>query len=98
MAINRKRIFKISLGFFAVLFILIFAIAYLRYVDLKKAFIAKVSEKATALIGQEVRIEDLSLGPSLSINLSGITINNPEGFSTGQLLRVKKIRLEMRLK
>ena len=98
MALNKKRVLKISSRIFIGLFILFVVIAYLRYLDLKKAFIAKVSEEATSLIGQGVQIEDLSFGPFLSINLYGITVRNPEGFPPGQLLRIKRIRLEIRLK
>ena len=98
MALKRKRILKISCCIFIVLLSLSLLIAYLRYLDLKKAFLAKVSQEATSFIGQEVQIEDLSFGPSLSLNLYGITINNPDGFPAGQLLRIKKIQLEIRFK
>ena len=98
MALNKKRVLKISSCIFIGVFILFSVIAYLRYLDLKKAFIAMVSEKATSLIGQGVQIEDLSFGSFLSINLYGITVRNPEGFPPGQLLRIKRMRMEIRLK
>ena len=56
-----------------------------------------MSEKATLLIGQGVHIEDLSISSFLSANLYGIAIKNPEGFAPGELLRVRRVQLDVRL-
>jgi uncharacterized protein involved in outer membrane biogenesis len=98
MALDRKTVLRISSLILIVLFLLFVTIAYLRYRDLKKTFVAKVSEKVTSLMGQGGQIDDLSFGPFLSVNLYGITISNPEEYAPGQLLRVKRIRLEIRPK
>ena len=97
MALDRKRVRKIILLILIVFLLLFIFVVYLRYLDLKKVFIAKVSERATLMIGQEVQIEDLSISPSAVINLSNITINNPKDFVPGKLLRIKNLRLVMRL-
>ena len=56
-----------------------------------------MSEKAALLIGQGVQIEDFSINSFLSANLYGISIKNPEGFAPGELLRVRRVRMEARL-
>lgn len=78
--------------------ILLFLFSYLRYLDIKKTLILKASEKATSIILQKVYVEDLSLSLPAAINLYGITVKNPEGFPPGQLLRIKRLRLDMRLR
>jgi len=97
MALNRKRTVKITFLILAVLFVLSLVVIYPRYLDLRKVFLQKVSEKAALLIGQGVHIENLSVSSLLSANLYGIAIKNPEGFAPGELLRVKKVQLDVRL-
>src|SRR4030042_4952034 len=97
MDLNRKRALKITFWILAVFLALSLVVAYLHYIDLKKVFLQKVSEKATLLIGQGVHIENLSISSFLSANLYGIAIKNPEGFAPGDLLRVRRVRLDMRL-
>ena len=97
MVFNRKRTVRITFGILAVLLFLSLLVVYLRYLDLKKVFLQKVSEKATLLIGQGVHIENLSISSFLSANLYGIAIKNPEGFTPGDLLQVKKVQLDVRL-
>src|SRR4030042_111261 len=97
MEFNRKKTVKITFWILAILLILSLLVVYLRYLDLRKVFLQKVSEKATLLIGQGVHIENLSISPSPSANLYGIAIKNPEGFAPGELLRVKRVQLEVRL-
>ena len=97
MALNRKRTAKITFLILAVLFVLSLVVIYPRYLDLKKVFLQKVSEKATLLIGQGVQIEDFSIDSFLSANLYGITIRNPEGFAPGEFLRVRRVQMETRL-
>jgi hypothetical protein len=97
MVFNRKRTVRITFWILAVLLFLSLLVVYLRYLDLKKVFLQKVSEKATLLIGQGVHIENLSISSFLSANLYGIAIKNPEGFTPGDLLQVKKVQLDVRL-
>jgi uncharacterized protein involved in outer membrane biogenesis len=97
MDLNRKRTLKITFWILAAFLALSLLIAYLHYTDLKKVFLQKVSEKAALLIGQGVHIEDLSISSFLSANLYGIAIKNPEGFTPGELLRVRRVRLDVRL-
>ncbi|MFB3884156.1 MAG: DUF748 domain-containing protein [Thermodesulfobacteriota bacterium] len=93
-----KRGRKIALSIFLFLFALSLFIVYIRYLDLKKALIEKGSEKVSSVIGQRIRIEDLSLSLPGAINLYGITIENPEGFPPGPLLRIGKLHLDLRLR
>ena len=97
MLLGWKKVRKIAFWILIVSLIVFFLFAYLHYLDLKKTFILKVSDKATSIIGQGVHVEDLSISPSAAINLYGITIKNPEGFAPGQLLRIRRLRLDMRL-
>jgi hypothetical protein len=97
MSLSRKRVHRIAFWILIISLILFFLFAYLRYIDLKKTIILKISDKAKSMIGQGVHIEDLSISPSGTINFYGITIKNPEGFVSGQLLRIKKLRLDMRV-
>src|SRR4030042_4974479 len=97
MDLNRKRALKITFWILAVFLALSLVVAYLHYIDLKKVFLQKVSEKATLLIGQGVHIEKFSVSSSLSANLYGIAIKNPEGFAPGELLRVRRVQLDVRL-
>lgn len=97
MAMNRKRTAKITFWILAAFLVLSLLVAYLHYIDLKKVFLQKVSEKATLLIGQGVHIENLSVTSSRSANLYGVAIKNPEGFAPGELLRVRRVELDARL-
>jgi len=93
-----RRARKIAFSILVLFLILSLLIIYLRYLDLKKAFIEKATEKVSSLIGQEVHLQDLSIRPSGTINLYHVTIKNPEGFASGQLLRIKRIHLDVRLR
>src|SRR4030067_2239143 len=97
MLLNRKRTLKITFWILTALLAFSLLVAYLHYLDLKKVFLRKVSEKAALLIGQGVHIEDLSISSFLSANLYGIAIKNPEGFTPGELLRVRRVQLDVRL-
>ncbi len=97
MDLNRKRTLKITFWILTAFLALSLLVAYLHYLDLKKVFLQKVSEKAALLIGQGVHIEDLSISSFLSANLYGIAIKNPEGFTPGELLRVRRVQLDVRL-
>ncbi len=93
MTAVRRRTCKIISLVLAVATILTFLGAYLFYLDLKKTFLSRVSEKAGTLIGQRVVINDISFTPLSSIGLEGIEIRNPEGFMAGRLLQIKRITI-----
>ena len=76
--------------------VLLLSVAYIQYRDLKRAFVVKLSTQATSFIGQEVVVGDLSFSPAGEINLHDITVHNPEGFTAGKLLTIKKLSLKMR--
>ncbi|MDH4232738.1 MAG: AsmA family protein [Nitrospirota bacterium] len=95
MLSSRKKICKlISLVLAAIIFLSII-FAYIFYLDIKKTFIARVSGKATSLIGQRVVIGDISFSLPLGIHLKDIQIQNPEGFGAGRLLRLQGLSVEM---
>ncbi len=95
MTSDRKKICK-AISFILVA-VLVFSsfFAYLFYLDLKKTFIARLSGKASSLVGQQINIGDISFRLSSGINLHDIQIQNPEGFDPGQLLKIKRISLNM---
>jgi hypothetical protein len=97
MRVDGRRVRKIAFWVLIVTLILISLSTYLRYRDLKKILILKASEKATSMMGQDVHIADVSISIPAALNFYGITIKNPEMFSSGQLLRIKRIRIDMRL-
>ncbi len=97
MAFGKKlrKIFFWSLTLFLTLLTLV---TYLYYINLKKILIEKISGKATSVIKQKVDIKDFSISPSGAVNLYNITIENPDGFTTGELLRIRRLQLGFRLK
>jgi hypothetical protein len=97
MLVNRRRVRKTAFWILIVVLLLVSLFAYLGYRDLKKMLILKASEKATSMMGQEVHVADVSISIPAVLNFYDITIKNPDRFSPGQLLRVKRIRIEMRL-
>jgi hypothetical protein len=96
MQINIKRTLKIISLILTICLVFLIFIAYFYYLDLKKTFIEKISDKSTAFIGQRVDIGDLSFSPSAGINIFDISIRNPQGFDSGQLLRIKRLYLKMK--
>lgn len=97
MTSGKKKILKIVSAILGIIILFSIILAYYHYLTLKKAFIDRISSKAGSLIGQRVRIGDLSFSSSGAIDIHDITIENPEGFGEGQLLRVKKVSLHMKL-
>ena len=93
-----KRIRKIAFSIFLLFLALSLLIVYFHYLDLKKTIIEKAFEKASSVIGQRVHIENLSISLLGAIILYDITIKNPEGFASGQLLRIRRLHLDVRLK
>ncbi|MCJ7641819.1 MAG: AsmA family protein, partial [Desulfobacterales bacterium] len=80
---------KIASWILIALFAFLVLAGILYYRNLKKTFLVKISEKATAVIGQKVSIGDISFHLPAVLNLHDIVIKNPEGFPPGELLRVK---------
>jgi uncharacterized protein involved in outer membrane biogenesis len=87
---------KIASWILIVLCVFLFLAGFLYYRDLKKTFLIKISEKATAVTGQKVSIGDISFHLPAVLNLHDIDIKNPEGFPPGELLRVKRFHLNTR--
>jgi hypothetical protein len=73
------------------------SIAYFYYLDLKKILVVKLSDRSTAFIGQKVDIRDLSFSPKTGVNLYNIIVENPKDFGPGQLLKIKRLYLKMKL-
>ena len=90
------KVRKIAYWILTVLFVFLIVAGFLYYRDLKKTFLVKISEKATAVIGQKVSIGDISFHLPAVLNLHDIVIKNPEGFPPGELLRVKRFHLNTR--
>jgi len=97
MMVDWKRIRKIAFSILIVSLVVVFFFAYLHYLDFKKVLLKQASDRATFILGQEVHIADVSISLPAAIGFYDITIKNPEGFPPGQLLRIKKLRLDMRL-
>jgi hypothetical protein len=96
MPLKMRKTCKILSAFLGSFIILIIILAYSQYLALKKNLIIRLSDKATALIGQKVEIGDIFLDSAAGITIADIIINNPDGFIQGNLLRISKIRMDMR--
>ncbi len=95
---NIKKITKIILiSLIILVFISIFFI-YLYYKDLKKTFVLTLSDKATTLIGQDVRIKDFSVTPFGTLSFYEIQVKNPQEFKSGNLLYIKEIDITMNVR
>ena len=91
MSPKGKRVFKTVSAISIVLIILLTTLIYRYYIDLKRTLIVKISSEATSLIGQKVSIGNLSFSPSAGINLYDIAIENPRDFSSGHLMKIKRL-------
>ena len=96
MAFVRKKTCRITITILLLLIISSVILAYSYYLDLKKILVLKISDKATALIGQRVDIGDISFSTTAGINLYDIVISNPEGFEAGKLLKIKQVSMNMK--
>lgn len=96
MGHGKREKWKIAGAVLAIILLSSIILAYSQYLTLKKAFVSKISDKASLFIGQEVRIGDFSFSPSAGINIHDVVIENPEGFDKGQLLRIKKVTFHTR--
>lgn len=104
MALDRKRFCKITSVILIIFIILFTSLAYFHYLDLKKTLVEKISVRTTSFIGQKVDIGDISFSDTAGISLHDIIIKNhdiiiknPEGFDSGQLLKIKRLYLKMKL-
>ncbi|MDH5202347.1 MAG: AsmA family protein [Nitrospirota bacterium] len=93
MALNLKKIFTIAS---TVVIILFFIFVYFGYLNVKKTFITKISDKATSSIGQKVTIGDLSFNLATGINFYNVCIENPADFESGHLVQIEKLYLNMK--
>jgi len=98
MTSKTKRVIIIISLILSLSVVLLLSVAYIQYRDFKKAFVAKLSAQATTFIGQEVVVGDLSFSPAGDIILRNITVHNPEDFTEGKLLSIKKLSLKTRYK
>jgi hypothetical protein len=96
MSLQKKRVIKVILLLLLAFIICILAFAYLRYRDLKNSLIIKIADEATSFIGQKVEIRDLFIGPASDIILHDISVKNPAGSVSGELLRIRKLHLKMK--
>lgn len=95
---GRLKTSRIIALVFAVILLGSLAYVYFNYLSLKKSLISRISYKASSVIGQKVRIGDISLSLPGGIDIHDIVVENPEGFGEGQLLKTMKISLSMRLR
>ncbi len=91
MKLSRTVLWKFFAAVALLLFAVLFAFAWSGYLNIKKIVRAEISSYATALIGQRVDIQDISLSAVSGFHLRNIAIQNPEGFSDGQLLRIREL-------
>jgi hypothetical protein len=96
MSIQIKRVLKVISLILVIFTVCILALAYLRYRDLKNSLIIKIADEATSFIGQKVEIRDLFIGPGSDIIIHDISVKNPVGSISGELLRIKKLHLKMK--
>lgn len=92
---DRKKTCKVITFIFAMALIFSLFFAYVHYLDLKKTFIARLSGKASSLVGQQINIGDISFSLLSGISVHDIQIQNPEGFVPGQLLKINRVSLNM---
>ena len=65
--------------------------------NLKRTVLTKLSDQGTTLVGQKVLVQDISFHFPAILDLYGIVVKNPEGFPSGDLLRIKRLHLNMHL-
>src|SRR5271157_636064 len=91
MKLNRTVIWKFLAALAVLLFAVLFAFAWSGYLNVKKILRLEIASHATALIGQRVDLQDVSLSAVSGLHLHKIAIQNPEGFSDGQILRIREL-------
>ena len=96
MSLERRRTREILFWIFILFLAFLIPVAYLLSVNLKRTILTKLSDKATSTIQQRVRIQDLSISLPGTINLYHLTIENPDDLEPGELLRIRRLRLDFR--
>jgi hypothetical protein len=70
---------------------------FLFYLDLKKRIITRLTIETEKALGQKVTIRDISLQlPAIAV-LHEVVIRNPEGAAPGELLRIRRLILNIQL-
>jgi ABC-type transporter Mla subunit MlaD len=92
MELRTRKILAAVLGIFIFCALLAFSILHFRLVDLKEVFLTKVSSEFTSRIGQEVRIEGVTIGPLSAITFHQAVIKSTNNFEQ-TFLTIKKIRI-----
>jgi len=91
----RTRRFLSWLAF--VLLMLIAIACFFFALDLKKTVLTRLSDQGTTIVGQKVLIQDITLHFPAIVDLYGIVVKNPEGFPSGDLLRIERLHLNIHL-
>jgi hypothetical protein len=65
--------------------------------DLKKTVLTRLSDQGTTIVGQKILIQDISFHFPAIVDLYGIAVKNPEGFPSGDLLRIERLHLNIHL-
>lgn len=96
MTEGTKKICRASLAAAATIILILAVASYLYYRDIKQTFIRQISGKLSSLSGHQVEIGDISISLSGAINIHDTRMQNPEGFQAGDLLRIKRVFLNMK--
>jgi len=96
MKLDIKRILEVTSIILLIFIVFFISLAYFGYIDLKKTLIVKLADKSTSLIGQRVDVGDLAFSPSGGVSLHNISIKNPRGFDSGQLLYIKRLYVKLK--
>src|SRR5574340_874883 len=91
MILKRAKVCKVTSVMVAAVFLISILFAGSYYAALKKTLISRISDKASALMGQPAVIGDISFGILSGINLMDVQLQNPDGFVPGQLLRINRL-------
>ena len=89
----RTRRFLSWLAF--VLLMLIAIACFFFALDLKKTVLTRLSDQGTTIVGQKVLIQDITFHFPAIVDLYGIVVKNPEGFPSGDLLRIERLHLNI---
>ena len=98
MAPRKRKYLRLLVTVLAACLVACLSVGYWRYQDLKRFVVAKASDWVQSSLGQEVHIEDLSMSPYGTLDLHHLVIRNPRDFPPGELLRVRRLRLDLRVK
>ncbi len=96
MTFFKKRVFKVISALVALFIVFFVVLLYLGFLDWKKTLITKISSESTRFIGQDVAIENLALSLLKGLTLKDISVRNPKGFDSGNLLHIEKLYLKAR--